>query len=57
MAYKGGHIADFINLPKNNLPTEKRYTDELDCFQYNNKIIIKETGPKVGCFDGSVTII
>ena len=49
MAHKGGHIAVFINPPKKNLPTEKCYTDEGDCYSIQ-KHVIKEMYPKVGCF-------
>ena len=30
MAYKGGYIVGFFNLPEKNLPAEKSYTDEWD---------------------------
>ena len=32
MAYNGGYIVDFFNPPKKNLPAEKCYTDEWDCY-------------------------
>ena len=51
MAYKGGFIVGFFNPPEKNLPAEKRYTVEWDYYSIQ-KHVIKETGPKVGCFAG-----
>ena len=51
MAYKGGYIVGFFNLSEKNIPAGKRYTNEWDCFSIQ-KHVIKETGPKVGCFAG-----
>ena len=51
MAYKDGYIIGFFNLPEKTLPAEKRYTVEWDYYSLQ-KHVIKETGPKVGCFAG-----
>ena len=48
---QGWYIAGSISPPTKNLQTEKCYTDELDCHSVY-KYIIKEMGPKVGCFAG-----
>ena len=32
MAYKGGYIVGFFNLPEKTLPAEKHYTNEWDCY-------------------------
>ena len=49
MAYKYCYIVGFFNPPEQNLPVEKRYTVEWDYYSLL-KHVIKETGPKVGCF-------
>ena len=51
MGYKGGYIIGFFNPPEKNLPAEKYYTNELDCYSIQ-KHVIKEMGPKVICFAG-----
>ena len=51
MAYKGGYIIGSFNPPEENLPAEKCYTVEWDYYSLW-KHVIKETGPKVGCFAG-----
>ena len=48
MGFKSGYVACFFNPSEKNLPAEKHYTDELDCYSIQNK----RTGPKVGCFAG-----
>ena len=51
MAYKYCYIVGFFNPPEQNLPVEKCYT--VECNYYSLlKHVIKETGPKVGCFAG-----
>ena len=32
MAYIGGYINGFVNPPEKNLPAEKHYTNEWDCY-------------------------
>ena len=49
--YKGGYIIGFFNPPEKNLPAEECYTNEWDCYSIL-KNVIKEMGPKVGCFTG-----
>ena len=51
MGYKGGYIVGFFHLPEMNLPAEKGYFNEWDCYSIQTHVI-KEMGPKVGCFAG-----
>ena len=51
MAYKSGYNVGFFNLSEKNLPAEKCYTDEWNCYSIQ-KHVIKETDPRVGCFAG-----
>ena len=51
MAYKGGYIVGFFNLSEKALSAEKHYTVEWDYYSIQ-KHVIKETGPKFGCFAG-----
>ena len=48
-AYKYCYIVGFFNPPEQNLPVEKHYSVEWDYYSLL-KHVIKETGPKVGCF-------
>ena len=47
IAYKGDYTIGSFNPPEQNLPVEKCYTDEWDCFY-----VMKKMGLKVGCFAG-----
>ena len=46
---RGAQNIGFFNPLEKNLSAEKHYTKEWDCFSIQ-KHVIKETGPKVGCF-------
>ena len=48
---QGDYIIGFFHLPEKNLPAEKHYNDKWDYYPIQ-KHVIKEMGPKVGCFAG-----